>query len=382
MTSSLTKTIETELKKAIENQAGKITSSNYNTVFTIREIGRGEFKFTVKKCSVCLRPHPAHDDPWSATWSRNTDAITLNTSYEMIEAFNEAKAFKHIAQWIVPASTETVTNSRTDKEGKFPLWDASTNWDQYKEQIALYKVASSKKPVNQFLDLINALRTADRTAISNRVTSKFKDNKTDPDILDKAVQWLEENYGATPIERQSAACRNLKTLSRKDDEGITDYITRFEEMCEQCNEVGLSLPDKLEATLLQLGANLNTQDTNNIASSVDMSSNEPGLTTRMKFALRKVAIKRDLKEEKTEVLLTDYDGTEEEAVMTEEVVLYGEASGYNNYPLGFQTAPQTAYQTGNRRFQRFRRGGQGGFQPRGGSSAFFPTGGQRQQTPF
>jgi len=231
MTSSDRKTIETELEKAIENQARKITSSNYNTVLTIREVGRGDVKFTVKTCAVCLRPHLAHDDPWSATCSRSADAITLNLSYEMIEAFNEARAFKHIAQWIIPASTETATDNRTDKEGKFPLWDASTNWDQYKEQIALYKAASSKKPVNQFLDLINALRTADRTAISNRVTSRFKDSKTDPLILNKAVEWLEENYGATPIERQSSAYCNLKTLSGKEDEGITDYITRFEEMC-------------------------------------------------------------------------------------------------------------------------------------------------------
>jgi len=68
--------------------------------------------------------------------------------------------------------------------------------------------------------------------------------------------------------------------------------------------------------------------------------------------------------------------------MTEEVVLYGEATGFNNFQTGFQTAPQTAYQTGNRRFQRFRRGGQGGFQPRGGSVSFFPAVGQRQQTPY
>jgi len=245
MTSSDGKIIETKLEKAIKDQADKINSSNYTTVLNIREHGRGDIKFTVKKCDVCLRPQLAHNDPWSPSCSRSTDAITRNLSYEMIEAFNKAKAFKHIAQWVVPASTETVIDGRTDKEGKFPLRDASTNWDQYKEQIALYKVASSKKPVNQFLDLINALRTADRNAISNRVTSKFKDNKTDPDILDKAVNWLEENYGATPIERQSADCRNLKTLSRKEDEGITDYITRFEEMCEQCHKVGLSLPDKL-----------------------------------------------------------------------------------------------------------------------------------------
>ena len=94
--------------------------------------------------------------------------------------------------------------------------------------------------------------------------------------------------------------------------------------------------------------------------------------------LRKVAIKTNIKLEKTKVLLADYDGPEEEEVMTEEVVLYGEATGFSN----FQTAPQTTYQTGNRRFQRFRRGGQGGFQPRGGNSPFFSAGGQRQPTPY
>jgi len=52
--------------------------------------------------------------------------------------------------------------------------------------------------VNQFLDLINALRTADRTAISNRLASKFKDNKTNPDILDKAAKWLERTMEQPP----------------------------------------------------------------------------------------------------------------------------------------------------------------------------------------
>jgi hypothetical protein len=133
---------------------------------------------------------------------------------------------------------------------------------------------------------------------------------------------------------------------------MNDYITKFEEMVEQCNKVGLLLPDKLEATLLQLGANLNTQDTNNIAASVDMASNDPGLANKMKLALRKVGIKKETKETKdeikTEVLLTDYDEQEDEMVMTDEVVLYGEATGYQN----FQASPQTAYQTGTRRFQR------------------------------
>jgi hypothetical protein len=88
ITSSDCKTIETELEKAIKNQARKITSSNYNAVLTIKEVRRGYVKFTVKTCAVCLRPHLAHDDPWSATCSRNTDAITLNLSYKMIESFN------------------------------------------------------------------------------------------------------------------------------------------------------------------------------------------------------------------------------------------------------------------------------------------------------
>jgi len=149
-------------------------------------------------------------------------------------------------------------------------------------------------------------------------------------------------------------------------------------MVEQCNEVGLSLPDKLEATLLQLGANLNTQDTNNIAASVDMASTEQGLANKMKLALRKVAIKKETKETKDEVkskvLLTEYDEQEDEVVINNEVVLYGEATGYQN----FQASPQTAYQTGTRRFQRQGRGGQGGGQPRGINF----NGGQRQQTPF
>jgi len=176
LTTSDRKIIDTELETAIEDRADLITCNNYNTVLSVKDHGRGDIRFTVKMCTVCLRPQLAHQDPWDSTCSRSTDAITRNLSYEMIEAFNEAKAFKHIAQWVVPTS-DTAADSRNTKEGKFPL-------------ISLYKAGSTKKQVNQFLDLINALKTADKTAISNRVTSKFKENKTDPDILDQAIQWL------------------------------------------------------------------------------------------------------------------------------------------------------------------------------------------------
>jgi hypothetical protein len=88
LTASDRKIVETELEKAIEDRADRITSSNYNTVLSVREHGRGDIRFTVKMCNVCLRPQLAHDDPWSATCSRSTDAITRILSYKMIEAFN------------------------------------------------------------------------------------------------------------------------------------------------------------------------------------------------------------------------------------------------------------------------------------------------------
>jgi len=88
LTTSDPKIVETELEKAIEDRADRITSSNYTTVLNIREHGRGDIRFTVKMCNVCLRPQLAHDDPWSATCSRSTDAITRILSYKMIEAFN------------------------------------------------------------------------------------------------------------------------------------------------------------------------------------------------------------------------------------------------------------------------------------------------------
>jgi hypothetical protein len=119
LTASDHKLIETELETAIEDRADLITGSNYNAVLNVRDYGRGDIRFTVKTCTVCLRPQLAHDDPWSPTCSRSTDAITRNLSYEMIEAFNEAKAFKHIAQWVVP-SAENTTDSGPARKASFP----------------------------------------------------------------------------------------------------------------------------------------------------------------------------------------------------------------------------------------------------------------------
>jgi hypothetical protein len=78
LTASDRKLIETELETAIKDRADLITCSNYNTVLSMKNHGRGDIRFTVKMCTDCLRPQLAHHDPWNITCSRSTDAITLN----------------------------------------------------------------------------------------------------------------------------------------------------------------------------------------------------------------------------------------------------------------------------------------------------------------
>ncbi len=112
--------IETELEKAIEQHADNINSNNYSTVLHIREKGR-DIQWTVKKCNTCLKPQLAHNNPWSPTCDRSNEILSKNLSYEMIDAFNEAKALNHISKWVIPISTETATNNKTDKEEKLHL---------------------------------------------------------------------------------------------------------------------------------------------------------------------------------------------------------------------------------------------------------------------
>ncbi len=162
LTASDRKLIETELETAIKDRADLITCSNYNTVLSVKDHGRGDIRFTVKICTVCLRPQLAHHDPWNVTCSRSTDAITRNLSYEMIEAFNEAKAFKHIArvlanrmsdsgegrEWRRKLSSEDMVyslNSQTDYTGHEIFFDLNLDGSSVSSYfVAKWRSANNK----------------------------------------------------------------------------------------------------------------------------------------------------------------------------------------------------------------------------------------------
>jgi len=55
------------------------------------------------------------------------------------------------------------------------------SWDEYKTEINIYKLASTKKPASKFFDMIHALKASQKINISKRLakkTSRLKWNQT------------------------------------------------------------------------------------------------------------------------------------------------------------------------------------------------------------
>jgi hypothetical protein len=239
LTASDRKLIETELETAIEDRADLITCSNYNTVLSVKDHGRGDIRFTVKMCTVCLRPQLAHHDPWNVTCSRSTDAITRNLSYEMIEAFNEAKAFKHIAQWVVPSSdtaTDSRTvyslNSQTDYTGRKIFFDLNLDDSSVSSYfVAKWRSANNKlQGVLSYGKLLTTLSLAgNHYPLFANITQDFSPLILGKDFFD-AYRWQYSNEGFI-ITPQG------KLFTSLTPEGLHQIDTQLLEDVLRCEEV-------------------------------------------------------------------------------------------------------------------------------------------------
>ena len=146
---------------------------------------------------------------------------------------------------------------------------------------------------------------------------------------------MSANYGKTTSELIGDIVKEMKKFSRENSEGMGEYIARFDNLCMKVSDMKVDLSDRYKAALMKESAGLTQIQSENINTLVDLGSDEPNLTEKMRQALRRLNITKV----KEEVLMMEPECYEEYGWEQEqpEEVLYGfsgQRGGY--YPQGQQ----------------------------------------------
>ncbi len=235
--------VEEEIRTALVNNGEHIDYNNCETIFTYKK-SRGSIIWDLVCCSVCSRPNLLHADPWSDKTCSLT-SVNIYMKAEYIERLENNKVLKVIAKRNIPAEEEEDDEEdlrqprktrmsrqprvdKTDDKCKFPIWRDGLAWNEYEPMIRWYQDTSKKEPKNQFIDMINGLNDLKKEDISKRLMQNFRGQKTNPNIMDEAVKWIEQNYGSSIIDRIKEAAEFLQTIKRQEDEDMANFIIRLE----------------------------------------------------------------------------------------------------------------------------------------------------------
>jgi len=116
-------------------------------------------------CKKWARPLYIHAEPECSRRvkiSNQLQTIYINTITSNITIKQEAK-------WAMLEAGIEVNNSTYEKDIDFPKWQKVWSWEQSKREIVYYKEATTRKPINQIMDMTHAIKESDQAEIANRL---------------------------------------------------------------------------------------------------------------------------------------------------------------------------------------------------------------------
>jgi len=143
-------------------------------------------------CKKCGRPLYIHDGECGA---RVRMAKAKASVY--ITAITTNETIKQEIEWAIIEAGIVETFEKHEKEIDFPKWQEGWSWETYKREIAYYKEATTRKPINQIMDMNRTLKESNKAEIASRLITEMEEFKNDEDIIDKYVNWITATYGMT-----------------------------------------------------------------------------------------------------------------------------------------------------------------------------------------
>jgi len=312
------------MEEEIDHMGSKkdITTQNYEQYVEVIVNG-SEVTWIPKICSTCGKPPYLHDREDQDCQATVKLLKGWQTDYKVL--MKNSKTVKtEVEEVITRLHLSNPQNKSNKEEGKFPIWDQSWSWEEYKANIVIFNKGSTKKPIMKFQDMIAALQESKKPAIAQRLTDTFKTRCEETNIMTEILAWMSSNYGKNTSELIGDVVQELKSFKRERNEGMMDYIARFDNLCMKCSDMRVGLSDRFKASLMKESAEVTEVQKDNINTLCDLGSDDPNLTEKMRQALRRINIKV-----KEEVLLAEPEYYEEYTWDPEqqEEVLFGEPRG-------------------------------------------------------
>ena len=131
-------------------------------------------------CRKCGKPIYVHTEPECT--KRSSISKLMQTVYTL--KITENETIKQEVKWALIDAGVEEKEDKNDKDQKFPLWQEGWTWEQYKREIGYYKEASTRKPINQIMDMIRALKESKQVEIADTLITEMEEVKHDDDIID------------------------------------------------------------------------------------------------------------------------------------------------------------------------------------------------------
>ena len=124
-------------------------------------------------CKKCMRHVYVHTEPECVVRTR----ITKQKQTLYISAITSNETVKQEAKWAIMEAGIEFSNRKYEKDIDFPKWQKGWSWEQYKREIVYYKEATTRKPINQIMDMTRALKESDQAEIADRLLTEMDEFK-------------------------------------------------------------------------------------------------------------------------------------------------------------------------------------------------------------
>ena len=185
-----------------------IDKDNLQIHFKISTKGK-DVEWAPMPCKKCNKPVFLHLEECTV---RGKIPKAKATFYNCAMRANET--IREETHWAIIESGFKVQDNKHEKEIDFPKWVEGTSWEQYRKEISYYREATTRKPINQLMEMNRALKESGKVEMANRLYTEMEEFKNDDDIIEKCVAWVTSTYGKTKYEEQVIIGERLKAITR------------------------------------------------------------------------------------------------------------------------------------------------------------------------
>ena len=340
---SLTESEQQAVRSVVDDIVEKTDLSDPATCsrfFTVHNTGA----WRAKACQICKLPlivqHGAEDKCLVGPNQTKKWASYYNAYLESIPEV--AQEIKWALDATIAANTTSATPGATpatgantvvlgsgfrEKEPNFPVWTKNQTWEQYKLEFSDFQAASTKPPLVKFMALIQSLKTADRHNIADQLQRAFtQQQKQTPGILELCKTWITEHYGMSKYEEMRSVAAQMLQMAAEKPTDIRGFMNTYDAWITALGNLGMKLPDGLEAVFLETFCRLNKEERNSLAAMVGptmISDTATNKAVKMRECLRLIAPVSG--EITTEAFLSEYNqdqGDEDEEDDEDQEVLF------------------------------------------------------------